>query len=193
MPASNPGVGATASEVWAHATRKLTGMDGQPRTDLMGEDASFEAGTGTRKARIDAAISTRAPEAGGNLAAVKTRVDAQLVDETPTEGTLTTNLTEQTLVEKDFTASPKVCHLEGLVDLSNMQVGDTITIRQYMQIKPAGAYGKYAEESYTSIQSLPMLAVVTRWARYKIKVTLQQTAGIGGKACDYQFFTKKQA
>jgi len=192
MPASNPGVGATASEVWVHPTRKLTGMDGQPRTDLMGEDASFEAGTGTRKARIDAAISTRAPEAGGNLAALKTRVDAQLVDETPTEGTLTADGTEQTLVEKDFTASPKVCHLDGLVNLVNMQAGDAITIREYMQNKAAGAYGKYAEETYSGAQTIPMLAVITRWARYKIKVTLQQTAG-ANRAYDYQFFTKKQA
>jgi hypothetical protein len=35
--------------IWSYSNRTLTGLTGQPRTDIWGEDANYETGTGTRK------------------------------------------------------------------------------------------------------------------------------------------------
>ena len=133
----------------------------------MGEDASFEAGTGARKVRID---KTPAFEAA---------VEASIV----MDGT------EKTLVEK---TDDKMGLLDGYVDLTPMAGGDTIVVRQYMKVKAAGAYVKYAEETYTGAQTIPLLHIVTKPAKTSIKVTAQQTAGTN-RTLDVQFFRRKEA
>lgn len=222
MPDFPPRGGATASEVWAYATRVLTAFTGQPRTDLMGEDASFEAGSGTRKARIDATISSRSSHAAADIWAVGTRTitaltgtprsdllgeDATLeagvgarkarIDrlanvpayETPVEASIAMDGTEKILVEK---TDDKIGLLDGYVDLTPMAGGDTIVIRQSMKVKAAGAYVKYAEETYTGAQTIPLLHVVTKPAKTSIKVTAQQTGGTN-RTLDVQFFRRLQA
>ena len=220
--------GASAAEVWAAATRKLTGFDGTPRTDLMGENADFEAGTGARKARIDAAISavkaktdiigaSVALEAAGNLAAVKTKTDALPADPASNTqvntradataytagraakidkiqdfleegvGTLTADGTEQ--IVRDYTGTGR---LHAYVDLTNMAAGDTTVIRQFMKVKAAGAYIKYAEETYSGAQTLPMLHVILKPGKNGVKVTLQQTAGVN-RAYDWETFAQQAA
>ncbi len=204
--------GATAAEVWAAATRKLTGLDGQPRTDLMGEDLDFEAGAGARKSRIDAAISavkaktdiigaSVALESAGNLAAVKTKTDALPADPASNTqvntrasaidytagraakidkiqdfleegtGTLTADGTEQ--IVRAYTGTGK---LHVYIDLFNMAAPDTTTIRQFMMIKTAGTYRKFAEEIYSGVQALPLLHILMRPGKFGVKITLQQTA-----------------
>ncbi len=77
-----PKKGATAAEVWAESARTITALTGQPRTDLLGEDATFEAGTGVRKAKIDnvdVAITTRATPAQILVNPVN-KVDGSLID-----------------------------------------------------------------------------------------------------------------
>ena len=160
----------TASEVWGHATRTLTSLAGQPRIDLLGEDASFEEGTGTRKSLIDRLANIEAFDI-------------------PIEDTLTADGTEQNLVLDEISGNPQR-YLEGYVDLSNMASGDTIVIRQYMKIKETGSYVKYAEETFSGAQSLPMLYIVTKPAKYGLKITLQQTAGTY-RSFDYQFFRRR--
>ena len=212
-----PGGGATAAEVWGYTTRKITALDGQPRTDLMGEDADFEAGTGTRKGRIDAAITTRAPESGGNVAAIKTKTDALPADPASDTqvntrasatdytagraakldkiqdyfedsfGTLTADGTEQ--IVREATTLTK---LHAYIDLTNMAAGDTTVVRQFMKIKAAGAYVKYAEETYTDAQSIPLLHVIMKPAKYGLKITLQQTAGTN-RAYDWQTLKEEAA
>lgn len=162
----------TAADVWAVTTRTLTSLAGQPRIDLMGEDASFEAGTGTRKTRIDRLANIEAFD-------------------TPIEGTLTADGSEQNLVLDEPTDNPPR-FLEGYVDLTNMASGDTVVIRQYIKIKSGGSYVKYAEETYSGAQSLPMLFIVSKSGRYGIKITLQQTAGTY-RSFDYQFFRRRVA
>lgn len=237
-----PGGGATAAQVWAYATRELSGITGTPRTDLMGENADFEAGAGARKARLDAAISSRAPaneydtemarldatvssrsshaaadiwtvvtrqltaitgtprtdllgedatfEAG--TGARKVRID-RLANipafETPVEASIVMDGTEKILVEK---TDNKVGLLDGYVDLTPMDTGDIIVIRQSMQIKAAGAYAQYAAETYTGPQTIPLLHIVTKTAKDKIKVTAQQTGGTN-RTLDVQFYRRLQA
>jgi hypothetical protein len=160
----------TAADVWAVTTRTLTSLAGQPRIDLMGEDASFEAGTGTRKTYIDRLASMEAFD-------------------TPIEGSVTMNGTELNVVLDEITGNPQR-HLEGYIDLTPMASGDTIVIRQYMKIASAGAYVKYAEETYSGAQTLPLLYITTKSGRYGIKVTAQQTAGTY-RSLTYQFFRRK--
>jgi hypothetical protein len=160
----------SAADVWAVASRTLTELKGQPRTDLLGEDASFEAGTGARKARID-------------------RLDSIPAFETPVEQSVAMDGTEKTLVEK---TDSKLGLLDGYIDLTPMQAGDTIVIRQYMQVKAAGSYVKYAEETYSGAQSIPLLHITTKPAKDKIKVTAQQTAGTN-RTLDVQFYRRKVA
>jgi hypothetical protein len=152
------------SGVWAVASRTLTAFTGQPRTDLLGEDASFEAGTGARKAAID----------------------KMLVTTTPTEGTLTADGSEQTVVEKSGTLE---FNLDGYIDLTNMASGDTVVIKESMKIKSGGNYVVYASETYTGAQSIPLLHIITKPSRYALKITLQQTAGTY-RDFDYQFFQR---
>jgi hypothetical protein len=162
----------TASDVWAVTTRTLTSLAGQPRIDILGEDASFEAGTGTRKTRIDRLANIEAFD-------------------TPIEGNVTMDGTELNVVLDEVTGNPSR-FLEGYIDLTPMASGDTIVIRQYMKIASTGAYVKYAEESYSGAQSLPLLYITTKTGRYGIKVTAQQTAGTN-RTLTYQFFRRRIA
>jgi hypothetical protein len=162
----------TAADVWAVTTRTLTSLAGQPRIDIMGEDASFEAGTGTRKGYID------------RLAKVE-------AFDIPIEGSVTMDGTEKNVVLDEITGNPQR-FLEGYIDLTPMASGDTVVIRQYMKIAAAGAYVKYAEETYSGAQSLPLLFVTTKVGSYGIKVTAQQTAGTN-RTFSFQFFRRRVA
>ncbi|MEM2365705.1 MAG: hypothetical protein QXL06_02050 [Nitrososphaerota archaeon] len=162
----------TVADIWTYTTRTLTGLTGQPRIDLLGEDASFEAGTGARKTLID------------RLATIE-------AFDMPIEGTLVADGSEQNLILDEVEGNPQR-HLEGYLDLSSMQSGDIVIIRQYMKISPTGSYVKYAEETFTGAQSLPLLHIITKPAKYGIKITLQQTAGTY-RSFTYQFFRKREA
>jgi hypothetical protein len=162
----------TVSDIWGYATRTLTSLAGQPRIDLLGEDASFEAGTGTRKALIDRLASMEAFD-------------------TPIEGSVTMDGTELNVVLDEVTGNPQR-FLEGYIDLSPMASGDTIVIRQYMKISATGDYVKYAEETYSGAQTLPLLYITTKSGRYGIKITAQQTAGTY-RSLTYQFFRRRTA
>jgi hypothetical protein len=162
----------SAADVWAVTTRTLTSLAGQPRIDLLGEDASFEAGTGTRKARID-------------------RLDKIEAFDDPIEGSVAMDGTEKNVVLDEVTNNPSR-FLEGYIDLTPMASGDTIVIRQYMKIASAGNYIKYAEETYSGAQTLPLLYITTKSGRYGIKITAQQTAGTN-RTLSYQFFRRRVA
>jgi hypothetical protein len=156
----------SAGDVWAVAARTLTHITGDPRTDLLGEDATFEAGTGARKAVLDKLLAPLAP----------------------TEGTVTTDGTVQTLVEKTGTLE---FQLDGYVDLTHMAAGDAITIIQSMKIASGGAYVAYASENYSDAQTLKLLHIVTKPAVYGLKVTITETGG-AHRAYDFEFFQRKR-
>jgi hypothetical protein len=120
---------------------------------------------------------------------VKDRIDAMPAFETPVEASIVMDATEKVLVEK---TDDKMGLLEGLVDLTPMQAGDIITIRQYMKVKAAGAYAEYAEAQYSGVQTIPLLAVITRQAKTSVKVTAQQTAG-ANRTLDVQFIRRRSA
>jgi hypothetical protein len=160
----------TAAEVWEYTTRTLTGLTGQPRIDLLGEDADFESGTGARKQLID-------------------RLAYMDAFDTPIEGTHDTAYSEETVIQDELSGNPPR-FLEGYIDLSSLTTGDTIIVRQYIKITPAGSYIKYAEETYSGPQDLPLLYIVTKPCRYGIRITVTQTAGTS-KELVFQFFRRR--
>jgi hypothetical protein len=160
----------TAAEVWGYTTRTLTGLTGQPRVDLLGEDADFESGTGARKQLID-------------------RLAYMDAFDTPIEGTVVTSGSETTVIQDEISGNPPR-FLEGYIDLSTLTTGDTIIVRQYIKIAPTGSYVKYAEETYSGIQDLPLLYIVTKPCRYGIMITIVQTTGTN-KELSYQFFRRR--
>lgn len=97
------------------------------------------------------------------------------------KGTLIADGTEQTLLE--FVG---VGIISGHVDLQNMAADDTVIIRQYIKLKDDGAYKKYAEETYTGIQSLPDIYITPKAVDIAMKITLQQTTRTF-KSFDYNF------
>jgi hypothetical protein len=99
--------------------------------------------------------------------------------------------TEKNVVLDEVSGNPSR-FLEGYIDLSPMASGDTIVIRQYMKITATGDYVKYAEETYSGAQTLPLLYIVTKPGRYGIKITAQQTAGTN-RTLTYQFFRRRTA
>lgn len=166
---------ATPTDVWTHSTRTLTGFTGQPRIDLMGEDADFEAGTGTRKGRID------------RLADMFAELD-------PVEGSVHFLTTESYPLEKTVVDSTLgVPHkLEGFIDLRD--VDGSIDVAQYMQIEDGGDYLKYAEEVYeeADVENLPALYVTSKPGRYGIRITLKRdTAPSRNVVYPYQIFRRR--
>jgi len=168
-----------ANTVWSWSSRTLTEFKGQPRIDLLGEDASFEAGTGARKTNID------------RLANMEANRD-------PIEGTatfLTTDTYPKTVTIIDTSTISdiigKVHYVEGYLDLSQLGANESITVRESMIIKAGGSYVKYAEETYTGIQTLPLLHILTKPSKYGIKIeVVMSSAPASNRSFDYQLFVK---
>ena len=88
-------------------------------------------------------------------------------------GNLHADGSEQTMLE--YVGSGRIT---GYVDLSQMQAGDSITVRQYIRVLPGGSWSKYAEESYSPPYANNTLYVWPRECDYGMKITLQQTLGV---------------
>ena len=220
---------ATPAEVWAYATRTLTGFTGTPRIHLMGEDADFEAGTGARKARIDVAISTRSSHTAADVWGVATRtltgftgtprsdllgVDASFEASTgaratridrlgtieafdaPVEGTasfLTTDTYPKT-VTIALSEVGVIHRVECYVDLTALVAGESLRVDEYMSIVTPISYRLYAQDTYSGAQALPMLFVVTKPARYGLKIDLcMETAPAADRHFKFQWFRKRVA
>jgi len=168
----------TASDVWNYTTRTLTEFKGQPRIDLLGEDANFEAGTGARKTNID------------RLASIEAHIP-------PVEGTATFTTTDtypKTVVLIDTSTmaiAGKMHQIDGYIDLSSLASGESVTVKEYMMIKSGGSYILYAQETYSDVQSLPLLHITTKPARYGLKIELvMSSAPSANRSFDYQLFVK---
>ncbi len=146
------------------------------KTDLIPADIATQLDTNVPaiKGKTDIIGGSVALETGGNVAAVKARTDKAPAFVTPTESSITMDGTEKTLFEITDIKSAEV---EAWVDLTPMAGGDTIVVRYSRKVKAAGTYAKYAEETYTGAQSLPLLKLTGFKIYRDTKVTAQQTAG----------------
>jgi len=89
-----------------------------------------------------------------------------------TDGTLTSDGTEQILLE--YRGSGKI---SGYIDLSEMRSGDTVLIREYICIRLRGDYKLYHEEEYKDFQHPSILYIDRKESHYGVRLTLQQTQG----------------
>ena len=162
--------------VWQYPYRYISGLTGQPRIDLIGQDSSLISlgYTSSRASKLDYLTDA---------------LTKMLIAEAPYEGTVTANGSEQTIVERTDNVT---FWLEGWIDLSNLNAGDSVVVREYVRIKSGGNYRKYAEKQYLGVQVLPALRVLTLPSRYGIKITIHQTSGTY-RSFDYQIHVVKRA
>lgn len=170
-----------AAAIWAVATRALTD---KADFELAGQEFPFtNPGSAVDLANVQQALS---PTGTGREAKVD-KIQEFAEDGT---GTLSATGSEDTI--REITGGSTDVKLHAYIDLTNMAPGDSITVREYMTIKAAGSPIKYAQEVYTDAQALPMLHIITKPARYGIKVTLEQTAGTN-RDYDWQTFIEQAA
>ena len=101
------------------------------------------------------------------------------------DGTIIADGSEQTLLE-----CSEIARVMGYVDLSEMDMGDIVIIRQYVRVKPDLPMKKYAEETYSNKQTIPLVYLTPKELDYGMKFTLQQTTG-AFKTFDYNFIREK--
>lgn len=89
------------------------------------------------------------------------------------EGNLDADGSEQTVVEY-----AGLGRLSGYIDLSEMQAGDAVEVKEYGVALTGGAYALHASEQYGGAQALPMLHVSPKPSYVAVKVTLRQFAGV---------------
>jgi len=83
-------------------------------------------------------------------------------------------------------------YLEGFLDLSPMDVDDTVELSLYVKFKKDGDYIVYERDTYSGLQEKPALYVVSKPSKYGIKFTIKQTSGVP-KTFDYIFFRRRVA
>lgn len=88
-----------------------------------------------------------------------------------TDGTITTNASEQTIV--DLTANE---HFAMLLFLHNMQSGDTFVVKVYVKDQNAGTLRQYDSQTFTNAQTSPAVFIPFLTTK-EYKVTIQRTAG----------------
>jgi len=96
---------------------------------------------------------------------------------------------EQVLVATEI-SSPH--SLEGMIDLSSLASGDSVTVREYMSAVSPVSYTKYAQSSVSGPRDPAMLYLATKSSSYGIRITLQQTSGTY-RTLPWQFFLRQEA
>jgi len=100
-------------------------------------------------------------------------------------GTIMTDGTEQ-LVFRYSRVEP--FRFSGYINLSPMNTGDRIIIREYVKIKHVEEdFVLYKKEEYKDKQEEPMVYITPKDALFGIKVTIQQVAGVFHKY-DWEFY-----
>jgi hypothetical protein len=75
------------------------------------------------------------------------------------------------------------------LDLTAMQAGDTVTVREYMVNQDGGAYVEYGAETYSGVQTIKMLHITPKPVTHGLKVTVEQSAGVM-RDFPYQYFVE---
>jgi hypothetical protein len=101
---------------------------------------------------------------------------------TTNEDSLVMDGTEQTLYEE---TNPKRV-VELYIDLTPMQAGDTIVVKEYAKPKNGGAYVFYGSETYVDVQTIKLLYVTPMPNSNGLKVTIRQTTGVM-RMIDYHY------
>jgi len=88
------------------------------------------------------------------------------------EGKVSANATEKSITEAN-----SIITLSGIIDLSPMEAGDEVLIRQYMKTHKGGDYKQYAQQTFQGAPISPLVYITPKTIRYGGKITIQQTQG----------------
>lgn len=98
-----------------------------------------------------------------------------------TYGNTTADGTEQTiysLIEADTDSVDRPHLVEGVIDLSEMQAGDIVVIKESISIPSSPLdYQVFGDHTYTGVQTEPLTHFTMKPIASAYKVTLEQTAG----------------
>jgi len=122
------------------------------------------------------------------------RLDCMPAFDDPIEGVITYSTTETYPLTKTVVVSEiNVPHyLEGYIDLSEAVAGEPIDAIYSMSITSPVNYKEYARETYDGAPAQPMLYIVTRPARYGIKVEMyMESAPASDRSFPFQFFRRR--
>jgi len=109
-------------------------------------------------------------------------VNAMLVT-TEAGGTVNTDGTEQDVYINNAPAGVYE-PLKVLIDFTNQTAAETVIVRTYYRIRPAGAMIQKDELTFAGVQALPLKNIELEPNRYGIQVTIQR---IAGAAQDYDW------
>jgi len=101
-------------------------------------------------------------------------------------GSIVADGSEQTLTEVQA-----LTKFSGYLDLSQMEVGDQVTVRQYVMMREGGPYKRYADATYSGVQESPILHISVKVLCYGCKITLQQISGVF-KSFDFNFVREEE-
>jgi len=106
-------------------------------------------------------------------------------------GTLTATALEQTVLQAVFSPASGSMY-GGWIDGTAMQAGDTVVLRQYARVEDGGDWVlTYTADTYTGVQTV-VFAIPETYTRYGVRITLQQTVGVG-RQFPWEFFYTRGA
>lgn len=195
------GIDLSAEDVWSYTTRILTNLSNTRAAliDHLDADissrlstAAFAAGiadilttddfntailTLLTKAYFDSLVGARTDDPDSTtLFAALNALGFENLDEA-TE--LTPGDTETTMLEalQSEYAKYSIMHVEGYIDLSNMQSGDTFVLKEYAKDESGGSYKLFATHTYNNAQTEVLVHFTKKVNHVAWKITGQQSAG----------------
>ena len=151
------------------------GGSGIKNTDAEIRDGVWADSTKPNGADITAIDTLTEAGGSGDLAAIKTQVDAVL-DMERDGGTVTVTDTE-TVIKEDATPGKVKEGVVVKIDMSAVAAGDTFVVREYYKVKSGGGYILTDSNTYSDAQTIPLKIIELTPYRYGMKVTAQRTAG----------------
>jgi len=100
--------------------------------------------------------------------------------------TITADGTEQTVYQNDSPSKlfePK----KAQIDLSNMQAGDVVIVREYYRVKSGGSYLLKDSRTFSNVQTYKVIDIDLAPCRFGVKITIEQTAGTN-RSFDWEIF-----
>lgn len=91
------------------------------------------------------------------------------------DGTLTADGTVQTVYDKVATKPFKA---QVLIDLSNLSIGDSVDIVEWIKVLSGGTLRKCTTTRFTGVQGESIAVFLNKVLTYEYEVTLQQVAGL---------------
>jgi hypothetical protein len=105
------------------------------------------------------------------------------------EGTIVADGTEQNILVDSDT---DVHWWEGFIDLSALDDGEQVWMKEYVSVVKPVSYNRYHDEIYTGILTNPVIYIVTKPAKFGLMITIQQLNGTM-RSFPFQLFKRMMA